>query len=178
MFMRHFVRTAAIAFGIFVVECALADADTLTYNFVTSNTPYGIITTSLPASPTPLSSTSDSFQIDVPLIVDGDPMTLPVDFFDAAAGGGAEGDGMRFTGPVLFSGLTTSPTFLTGTFGFGDFTLTIYPAPALTTVPEPATLVLFGTGILICYWLARKRFTAQSRDRTTAQIEPNQSSNG
>ncbi len=176
--MRPLVRTAAIAFGIFMVGSCTAVADPLLYNFVTSDTPYGIITTSLPASPNPLSSTSDSFRIDVPLIVDGDPMTLPVDFFDAAGGGGAGGEGMRFTGPVLFSGLTTNPAFITGIFIFGDFTLMISPAPAVTSVPEPATLVLFGTGVLVCYWLARKRFTSPSRaSDATQDIEPNRSLN-
>lgn len=173
--MRHFVRTTAIAFGIFTVGCSMAGADGLIYNFATNNTPYGIITTSLPASPNPLASTSDSFQIDVPLVVDGDSMTLPVDFFDAASGGGAEGDGMRFGGPALFSGPTTSPTFQTGTFNFGDFTLTISsPLPPAAGVPEPATLVLFGTGILACYWFARKRFATGSRGKSSApHIESN-----
>ncbi len=166
--MRHLVRTVAIAFGIFMIGSSPADADPLIYNFITNNTPYGIITTSLPASPSPLSWTSDSFQIDVPLIVDGDSMTLSVDFFDAAAGGGAEGDGMRFMGPVLFSGPATNPTFMTGTFGFGDFTLTISPAPVLTGIPEPATLVLFGTGVLVCYWVARRRSAANSRGRSSS----------
>src|SRR5580765_4500031 len=66
-----------------------ANADPLTYSFITSNTPFGIISTSLPAMPTPSSFTATSFEITAPLIVDGDPMTLPVDFFTLAAGGGA-----------------------------------------------------------------------------------------
>lgn len=154
--MRCPARIVAIALGILISGSVSASADSI-YSFVTSNTPYGVITTALPSSPTPLSSTADSFQVNATLIIDGDPMTLPVDFFDATAGGGAEGDGMRFAGPVLFSGPPANPTFLTGSFNFGDFTLTISPSPsALVNSPEPATLVLFGTGALICCWFAKR----------------------
>jgi hypothetical protein len=101
-----------------------------------------------------LSFTTNSFQIIVPLIVDGDPLTIPVDFYTAASGGGAGGQGVRVEGPVLFTGLTSSPTFLTGTFAFGDFNLTISPQPS--AVPEPSSLFLFGSGALLCGLLIRK----------------------
>jgi hypothetical protein len=151
--MRNKVRTLALLCAALVIPIA-AHADTLTYNFITSNTPEGIVSTSLPASPTPLSFTANSFQIIVPLIVDGDPLTIPVDFYNAAGGGGASGQGVRVEGPVLFSGLTSSPTFLTGTFAFGDFNLTISPQPS--PVPEPPSLLLFGSGVILCSFLIRK----------------------
>jgi hypothetical protein len=151
--MRKIARTFALLFAALVVGTA-ARADTLTYNFIASNTPEGIVSTSLPASPTPLSFTTGSFQITVPLIVDGDPLTIPVDFYTAASGGGAGGQGVRVEGPTLFTGLTSSPTFLTGTFAFGDFNLTISPQPS--AVPEPSSLFLFGSGALLSGLLIRK----------------------
>jgi len=131
-----------------------ANADPLTYSFITSNTPFGIISTSLPAMPTPSSFTATSFEITAPLIVDGDPMTLPVDFFTLAAGGGAGGGGTHVDGPVLFTGPTSSPTFLTGTFAFGDFTLTI--SPATSPIPEPPTLFLLGAGAVASGLILRR----------------------
>jgi hypothetical protein len=136
--------------------CAVSSkADTLTYNFVTSSTPEGVITTSLPASPVPTSFTATSFEYTVPLIVDGEAMTIPVDFFTAAAGGGAAGQGTRVEGPVLFMGSTSAPTFLTGTFAFGDFTLTVTPQTA--PVPEPSTLLLLGLGAVTGGGLIRRK---------------------
>ena len=151
--MRYAVRIAAVFLATLVVSIA-AQADTLTYDFVTSNTPYGIISTSLPASPIPSSFTANSFEITAPLIVDGDPMTMPVDFYTAAAGGGAGGAGVHVTGPVLFTGPTSSPMFLTGTYDFEGFTLTV--TQELSSVPEPTSLLLFGTGVLAFYWLGRR----------------------
>lgn len=153
--MRYLVRTAVIALGILLSGSLAAAADPVIYNFTTSNAPFGVITTSLPASPTSISSAGDAFEIQVPVIVNGDPMTLPINFFDTATGGGLGAAGMRFSGPVLFSGSAASPTFLTGTFVFDDFTLTISPS-ASDLAPEPATLVLFGTGALICCWFAKR----------------------
>jgi PEP-CTERM motif len=168
--MRHLVRTAALVLGVSASGSLMARADSSTFDsFVTSNTPEGIITTTLPSSPTPDSFTSTSFQLTVPLIIDGDPMTLPVDFYTAAGGGGAAGDGMRFAGPVLFSGPTSAPTFLTGTFNFGDFTLTISPSP-VTPVPEPATFVLFGTGALLLAAFGR-RFLIRTKSRLANTIK-------
>lgn len=137
----------------------VAHADSLTYDFVTSNTPYGIITTSLPASPTPQAYTADFFKLKIPLIVDGDPMTIPVKFFTAAAGGGAKGHGVRERGPVLFTGPTSDPTFLTGTFNFDGFTLTI--KPETPPIPEPSTLLLFATGAFACCWFLKRRVALQ-----------------
>ena len=153
--MRHAVRVLVLLVAALVIPAARAD--TLTYDFITSNTPEGIISTSLLASPTPTSFTADSFRITVPLIVDGDPLTIPVDFYTAAGGGGAGGQGVHVEGPVLFTGLTSNPTFLTGTFAFEDFTLTI--TPQVSAVPEPRTLLLFGSGALLCCFFIKRRFS-------------------
>ena len=65
-------------------------------------------------------------------------------------------------GPQVFSGTTANPTFHNGTFTFsngsstingvdsdadGDV-LTVSVVPAVSAVPEPSTLALFGTGVI------------------------------
>jgi hypothetical protein len=84
-----------------------------------------------------------------------------VDFFDAAAGGGAGSGVDVLHGPVLFSGSLSNPTMLTGMFPLSG---TVTPdsdgpiaisgtlnATSSTTgtppVPEPSSGILFLTGI-------------------------------
>lgn len=154
--MRRLARTVAVTLAI-PVMCAMAHADALTYDFTATGTPYGNITLSLPASPTPTSFNTTWFKLaHVPLIVDGDAVTKTINFYTLAAGGGAGGAGVREDGPQLFTGPTSNPTFLTGTFPIGDFTLTI-TNPTASQVPEPSSLFLLGTGLLGAGGLLRKR---------------------
>lgn len=157
--MRRFARILAVSLAVPVL-CATANAATLMYDFSATGTPYGDITLSLPASPTPASFTATSFELtSVPLVVDGDSVTENIDFFTSGAGGGAGGAGARVDGSQLFTGSTSSPTFLTGTFPLGGFNLTI-SNPNPSAVPEPSSLVLLGTGLLGAVGVLKRKFRA------------------
>ena len=71
-------------------------------------------------------------------------------FYTADGGGGFDDDFSVHTGPELFSGTTTAPTFLLGTFTMGDGTLTITRDAVTSAVPEPATwaMMLGGFGLV------------------------------
>jgi len=149
-----------------------ARADTID-DFVLTDTVGETIAFSLPASP-PVFGPSEPDQFETfPVLMSFNPPYFGSKFLDGqlifystVAGGGLEvmffhpGGTTRFTdhGDLLFSGTTTNPTFLTGTFNVGSDTLTITPqgAPA----PEPSTLVLLATGILgVLYLGPRARQT-------------------
>jgi hypothetical protein len=169
--MRLLARTTA-AMGLLLPLALASRAETVTYDFVTSNTPFGIISTSLPGPPTPVSFTPTSFELAAaPIDADGEKLHIVVDFYTTLAGGGVSGrfddddDVYRYEGPELFSGSTSSPTFLTGTFPVDDFSLTITPEGPTPSggpgvMPEPSTLVLFGIGLLVGGGLLRLKLSS------------------
>jgi hypothetical protein len=155
--MRRLARTVALSLAI-PVMCAMAHADTLTYDFTATGTPYGNITFSLPASPIPTSFNTTWFKLaHVALIVDGDAVRKTIDFYTLLAGGGARGAGVREKGAQLFTGPTSSPTIRTGTFPIGDFNLTISDSATPSSIPEPSSLFLLGTGLFGAYGILRKK---------------------
>ncbi len=60
----------------------------------------------------------------------------------------------------IYAGSEDAPTFLTGTFGLTDYTSDANGLPAtltITTVPEPSSLMLIGTGMLALLGLALRK---------------------
>ena len=159
--MHRIVRNIGVPLALSILSATVARADTLTYNFLATATPYGAISATLPASPTPTSFTANSFTLaSTPVIVDGDPATVNIDFYLSTAGGGAAGQGTRVEGDQLFTGSTSSPTFRLGTFEVGGFQLNI--SQAISVIPEPASLFLLGTGAVGVYGVFRRRRNSET----------------
>jgi hypothetical protein len=158
---RH-VAALALSFALTTISAHAATIDLFTFN---GPEIVGPLTASIPASPTPASSVAGvSFDLSgISATFEGNTLTGDVTFFTA---GGAGGGGTIFTGPELFSGLVSSPTFILGTYslsGMADLgnggpelvtgTLTISQAGA---VPEPLPVVMTGTGIFALMWILRR----------------------
>lgn len=171
--VEDIMRTLGFAALCFLVLAALptaANADSISFT-LTSNTT--TISFTLPETVTfgpEISIFSgppagfNGFQIaNVSMLLNGSPVTEDINFFVTALGGGFEifnGSTMvdlaNQAGPQLFSVNSMNPfsaTFIPGTFGLtfaegnpgpetitGDMTLNI--------VPEPSSMLLFGTGLL------------------------------
>ena len=164
--MTRTLRNSAALAAFIALGSVCAHAATIVDKFVfTSSAIPGTVTTTLPASPTPSSFVPNvSFTLsDVSATIGSDSFTGAVTFLSA---GGASGGGATFTGPVLFSGPTANPTFNLGTFplsGIADLgdgpqsvsgSLTI---SQVSTVPEPLTLSMTGTGLLGLVEIFRRR---------------------
>jgi hypothetical protein len=131
------------------------------------------ITWLLPSSPTPAPGfpTPHFFVLDnVPVYYNGVLATADMEFASALIGGGVVVDiaGVDFNGlsdpflalgTQLFSGPTSSPTFLTGQYSLeGEFSQETGPATLVIT-PEPSTFLLLASGILVFAGSARRKLS-------------------
>jgi len=178
--MRKFF-TVCLPVAVLLFSNAAARAETLDFSLTGNGQ---TLTFSLPSSPTLSSHYFGGFTVaDVATSFNGTPQTLDLGFdntiFPFFFGTTAIADPMDgdlafgspadlFSGDSLFTGSGNAPVFNTGTFsespvGSGvPYSLTITVEATPTAVPEPSSLLLFGTGIAGLAGTGRRRFFRRS----------------
>ena len=118
-----------------------------------SSDPLASFSFALPDNFSPASSSGISFTTDT-VLADGNTIFGPITYFDHFTFytfGGFDSDFDVYEGPVVFSGPTSAPTFINGTYLMDNFiedgTLVIRGgASATPSVPEPATWAIMTLG--------------------------------
>jgi hypothetical protein len=166
--MRGYLIASCLVLAVFTLFSATqAQADTID-NF-TYQAGENTFAWQLPSSPTILAGNfSPGLGFSIPMVaysengIPQDPADLG--FFSLSGGGGfILGDIIQGTGPILafgsqiYSDPEYAPTFLTGTFPLFDFGNAVDSILTIAPVPEPSTLMLLGTGMVVLLGFALKK---------------------
>ena len=159
------LRHALIAGALLISSPAIAG----TYQFTVSGNASALF--SLDSSPTPTSSGTDDFTITgVNGTFNGSATTFDLLFYDTTESGGFDISGLlSLAGDQLFTGSTSSPTFIPGTFtlstyGSNDRAYTLTISSSDGAVPEPASWTMMLVGFAALGAIASRSRSAKTRE--------------
>jgi len=162
---KTLLATAALAS---LTAAMPASAATLVYNYTSAQNAASNFSFTADSNPTPQYPSADGFFADISNYKQNGIANTGVTFayfYSQSAFGGINVNGFTPFGPQLYSGTSTAPTLLTGSFTlFADVSQTA-PVGTLNVmaaaVPEPATwaMMLVGFGMLGASMRYRRRST-------------------